>query len=374
MSEEIRCFSAPNWTKQLGHAACLLGLLSPLACEKGRQEGDPSPKAAEPKPLPPVLVDGSSTVEPITRAILDLYAPHLVTDIRVQVSGTGGGFKKFCRKEADLSGASRPITSTEAKLCGENGVQFVELPIAFDGVALVVPRSNTWLGSLTVSELRKIWNEEGAIKTYRDVRSSFQNLPLTLAGPGIDSGTFDFFAEAVCGGESKIRADYSASEDDAAIAKLVAGSPGGLGYFGLAHAIKNASSLRIIPVDDENDENGKGPILPTAETIIDGTYQPLSRTLFLYVSLRAAERKEVSHFVEFYLRAARLVARDLGYVGLPEHLMQMVQKRYTTRQTGSALESGAGMIGVTLSDLLQAETVTAQTKPARATDAEVSQR
>ncbi|HSC86311.1 MAG TPA: PstS family phosphate ABC transporter substrate-binding protein [Polyangiaceae bacterium] len=341
------------FTNLLGSSLLLLGCEQPPSVEE-----QPAP-AAPPPPPPPILVDGSATVGPINRAVLDLYASELVTDIRLDTSGTGGGFKKFCRKQTALNGASRPITAAEAKLCEANGVAFVELPIAFDGVAIVVPRSNDWLQSVSVDTLERVWqpSADGTVKTWKDGDAKFAAEPLVLFGPGIDSGTFDFFTQSVVGQEGQSRSDYTASDDYDDLANRIAGEKGALGYFGLAYAVKNRERLRIVPVDDGVAENGKGPIAPTRESIADGSYQPLSRPVFLYVAAHEAARKEVADFVSFYLRAARLVAPDVGYVPLPKRIFELAQLRFAQKKTGSVFAGERIPVGLTIADLLEAETV-----------------
>jgi len=346
-------------------AASLL-ILSTLA---GCSKTEPSPAEQQPAPSPakesaapppnPILVDGSSTVGLINRAVLDLYASQLVTDIKLDVSGTGGGFKKFCRKQTAINGASRPITLTEEKLCEANGVAFVELPVAFDGVAVVVPRSNEWLRSLTVSQLRKLWEPaaEGTVTSWRAVAPTFPDRPIRLFGPGIDSGTFDFFTQAIVGQEGASRSDYVSSEDDNQLVEKLQAQPDGLAYFGLAYYAKNADKLRVIPIDDELPDNGKGPVEPNRETIADGTYTPLGRPVFLYVSVAESERKEVADFIQFYLRAARLVAPDVGYVALPKRIFELATERFAKKQRGSVFSGEHSSIGLTIADLLEAEIV-----------------
>ena len=318
---------------------------------------------------PPILIDGSSTVFPVSRGVLDLYASRLVNDVKIDVSGTGGGFKKFCRKQTTINGASRPIKSVEEKLCQENEVSYVELPVAFDGVAVVVPLSNDWVDYLSTAELKKIWSaeSEGSVLSWKDVRDSFPDRPLKLFGPGIDSGTFDFFTGAINGSEGSSRADYESSEDDNELVSDVAENENALGYFGLAYQQKNAKQLRAIPIDDGNPENGAGPILPTPESVAAGSYQPLSRPLFLYVNKKESERKEVRDFVDFYLKTARLVAPDVGYVGLPKDIFALAHQRLAARKEGSAFGGLAEVTGLTLADLLAAETdsVASNSPPAK---------
>ncbi len=345
--------SVRSWVSAL---SCALVL---AACSKPESETAPPPEAPTPEP-DHVLVDGSSTVLPISEAVLALYAPRLVTDIEISASGTGGGFKKFCHRQTAISGASRPIASTEMKLCDAHGVEYIELPVAFDGVAVVVGRDNDFLESMTVAELKKLWQTtaQGNVTEWKDVRSGLPDERIRLAGPGIASGTFDFFTMAIVGAEHASRSDYRASEDDRELVDYIATTPGALGYFGLSYYIKNKDRLRAIPIDDENPDNGKGPVMPSAETVANATYQPLSRPVFIYVNVKDAERKEVRDFVEFYLRAARLVAPDVGYVGLPEESFKLALERFHKRKKGSIFD-GEPIVGLTIEELMSAETVAA---------------
>lgn len=342
---------------------CVLALACNQSEPKGHAQTTVAPAKVEPPP--PILIDGSSTVFPISRGVLDLYASRLVTDVKIEVSGTGGGFKKFCRKETTLNGASRPMKSVEEKLCEENNVTYIELPVAFDGVAVVVPASNDWAYHLTTSELKRIWSaeSEGTVLSWKDVRESFPDRPLKLFGPGLDSGTFDFFTGAINGNEGSSRADYESSEDDNELVNRVTQNENALGYFGLAYVQKNTERLRAIPIDDEIAENGDGPILPTPESVTAGSYQPLSRPLFLYVNKKESNRKEVRDFVDFYLKTARLVAPDVGYVGLPKNIFALAHQRLSTQKEGSAFSDLAQVTGLTLGDLLTAETESVASSP-----------
>lgn len=324
--------------------------------EPTRSAVSSSPRAAT--PTPPVVIDGSSTVLPISESVLAMYAPHLVGDIEIEGHGTSAGFKNFCRKRTDINGASRPISLPEMKLCKQNSVEFIELPVAFDGVAVVASQKNTFIRSLTVAQLKKLWEPaaEGVILRWRDLDPTLPDERIELAGPGLDSGTFDFFTKAVVGEEHSSRSDYKASEDDEELVEFVAERANALGYFGLAYYTKNEKRLRIVPIDDNNDKNGDGAVEPNAETINDGTYQPLARPLFIYVNRNGAERREVRDFVSFYLRAARLVAPDVGYVGLPTRAFELASKRFAERQTGSVFD-GKPIIGLTVEELLSAEIV-----------------
>jgi phosphate transport system substrate-binding protein len=333
--------------------------LAPLTLAVGCTEPEKAPPPPPPPVYtpPPVTVDGSSTVQPISRGVLALYASRLVTDVVLGQSGTGGGFKKFCAGELDINTASRPISPQEARACEEKGVNFIELPIAVDGVVVVVPKDAEFVKSLTVEELRRIWapTSEGQVKSWRDVRKSFPEVPLRLFGPGLESGTYDFFTEAVNGSAGASRSDYEASGDDDVIAARVSETPGALGYFGLAHHAKHGERLRAVAIDDGKPENGDGPVAPSAMSVTDGSYQPLARPLFLYVNRLDADRREVSDFVQFYLRSVRLVAPDVGGVGLSAQLLELVRSRFERRVVGSAFSGLQDVVGLTLADLLRAE-------------------
>lgn len=338
----------------LGVAAVVL--VGTLGCEQ-----KPAPALEPPAPVvhPPILVDGSSTVHPISEGVLALYASRLVTDVDLKFSGTGGGFKLFCRGKTDINSASRPISPTEIELCKASGVEFIELPVAFDGVVVVVAKDNDFVQDLGVSELKKLFAPEaqGTVTSWKQVRSSFPDHPIELYGPGLDSGTFDFFTSAILGESGKSRADYKASEDDEELANLIARSPSALGYFGLSHYLKNRDRLRAVAIDDEVADNGKAPVAPSLATVQSGEYQPLARPLFLYVSTKSALRAEVADFVSFYLRSARLVAPDVGSVGLSPDLLDLSVKRFDKRVTGPVFGGLSDVIGLSLADLMQAETV-----------------
>jgi phosphate transport system substrate-binding protein len=343
----------------------LIGLLmvaAATACQSAR-ESTPTRQIASavaPSGPKPVLIDGSSTVLPISESVRALYAPRLVSDVKITSSGTGGGFKKFCRRQTQINGASRPITATEAKLCRTHGVSYIELPVAFDGLAVVVHQDNPFLESMTVEQLKKLWEPaaEGNVMRWKDLDPRLPDASIHLAGPGLDSGTFDFFTSAVVGSEHASRSDYKASENDHELVDFVANTPGALGYFGLAYYAKNRDRLGLVAIDDGNPDNGKGAIDPSPETVVNGTYQPLSRPVFIYVNAVDAERAEVSDFVEFYLRAARLLAPDVGYVALPESVFKLAQQRFKERKTGSIFD-GQASVGLTIEELMTAETVAA---------------
>lgn len=274
------------------------------------------------------------------------------------MSGTGGGLKKFCQKEVAIAGASRPINEGESKLCMDSKVDFIELPVAFDGIAVVVNKENGWASEISVDELKKLWSPaaEGRFKSWSDIRPGWPNKPIALHGPGRDSGTFDYFTETIVGQPGESRKDYQASEDDEKLVKAVTENKYALGYFGFSYFAKNLAKLKVLSLDDGVTENGKGPIAPSPETISDGTYQPLSRPLFIYTSIEAAKRKEVSDLVRFYLRAARMVAADVGCVSLPDSVFDLARKRFVGMHAGSVFHGVRSAVGITVQDLLEAET------------------
>ncbi len=304
-----------------------------------------------------IKIDGSSTVYPITEAVAEEFrAVQSGIKVTVGVSGTGGGFKKFGRGETDISNASRPIKEEELALCKENAITFIELPVAYDGLAIVVNKANSFVDYLTVAELKKIWEPEaqGKIKTWNQIRANWPNEPINLYGAGVSSGTYDYFTEAINGKSKASRGDYTASEDDNVLVQGVSSDKGALGYFGLGYYSENKDKLKLVPVNDENEENGKGAILPTNETVSNGTYQPLARPEFIYINATAADRAEVKEFVLFYLQNAATLATEVGSVALPAEAYTLAQKRFETKTIGS-LFSTRSAVGVSIADILKAE-------------------
>lgn len=261
-----------------------------------------------------VKVDGSSTVFPVTEAVAEEFG-KIEPKVRVTVgiAGTGGGFKKFAAGEIDISDASRTIKDSEKQAAEKNGVSFVELPVAFDGITVVVNKNNTWVDHLTADELKRIWMPESKVKTWKDVRPNWPDRAIKLYGPGTDSGTFDYFTEAINGKSQLSRADFTKSEDDNVLVKGVAGDKDALGYFGYAYYLENQNLVKAVPID-----GGKGPVMPSDTTINNGTYAPLSRMIYIYVSKNAAKRPEVFQFVEFYLKNVGKLVKEVGYIALPE--------------------------------------------------------
>ncbi|MBF2076384.1 MAG: PstS family phosphate ABC transporter substrate-binding protein [Synechococcales cyanobacterium C42_A2020_086] len=301
-----------------------------------------------------VVIDGSSTVFPITEAMAEEFQ-RANPDVRVTVgtSGTGGGFQKFCAGETAIVNASRPIAAAEKELCQNGGINFVELPVAFDALTVVVNPENDWARELTTAELRKMWEPaaQGRITNWNQIRPDFPDAPLALFGPGTDSGTFDYFTEAINGEEGASRGDFTASEDDNVLVQGVAGNRNALGYFGLAYYEANSDRLERVAIDDGDDSNGAGFVLPSPETVLDGTYQPLARPLFIYVNSQKLDRPEVQAFVDFYLDPAnQSLISDAGYIAMSEPVYQKVQARLAERKTGSLFEGIA--VGVNLEQVL----------------------
>lgn len=282
-----------------------------------------------------VIVDGSSTVAPISIAASEFFsAEHPNVSVAVGTSGSGGGFKKFCVGETDISDASRPIKQSEIDICAANSVEFIEIPVAFDGLAVVVSKGNDWVQCVTVEELNTLWNAdaEGEITRWNQVRSDFPSEEFALFAPGVDSGTFDYFTEAILD-EDDIRADFTPSEDDNVIVTGVAGSSGGLGFFGLAFYEENEDILNVLAVD-----GGEGCVSPSTTTVENGTYKPLARPLFIYVSTASADRPEVQAFVNFYIENAARLSSSVGYIGLPDSAYTSIAAVWDARDTGSRFQ------------------------------------
>lgn len=306
-----------------------------------------------------IKVDGSSTVFPITEAVAEEFqkAEKGAIKVTVGISGTGGGFKKFCVGETDISDASRPIKETEVKLCGEKGIEYIELPVAYDGLAVVVNPKNNWVDQMTVAELKMIWEPaaQGKIMKWNQVRPTWPDKPIRLYGAGTDSGTFDYFTEAINGKEKACRGDFTASEDDNILVQGIASDVNALGFFGVAYYENNKDKLKLVAVDDGKDANGKGAQLPTYENVVKGTYQPLSRPLFVYVNMKAAEKPEVQRFVKFYMVNGAKLSKEVGYVALPKEAYTLGQARFDKRMKGSVFGGHGSQVGVRIEDLLKKE-------------------
>lgn len=307
---------------------------------------------------PMIKIDGSSTVYPITEAVAEEFAKvSPKSKVTVGISGTGGGFKKFCAGETHISDASRPIKATEIAACREKGIEYIELPVAYDALSIVVNPKNSWATSMTVAELKKLWEPEAQAKIakWNQIRAEWPDKPIALFGAGVDSGTYDYFTEAVVGKEHSSRGDFTSSEDDNTLVQGVANDANALGFFGFAYYLENVDKLKAVGVDDGKSENGAGPQLPSHEAVVKGVYQPLSRPLFIYVSKAALQSPELKQFVEFYLKQAGTLAKEVGYVELPPEVYVLASERLRKTTTGSIFASGGSQVGVTLADLLKGE-------------------
>ncbi len=261
-----------------------------------------------------VKIDGSSTVFPITEAVAEEFGhKHPRVRVTVGVSGTGGGFKKFSAGEIDINDASRSIKDSEIKIAEKNKVSYLELPIAYDGISVVINPKNTWVDFLSVAELKKIWQPGSTVKTWKDVRSSWPDRKIRLYGPGTDSGTFDYFTKAINGKSHVSRSDYAKSADPNVLVQGVAGDQDALGYFGFAYYFENKNLINVVPIKHDS-----GPVAPSGKTINDGSYSPLSRPIFIYVRKSALKRPAVYAFVKFYLENAAVLSKEVGYVPLPK--------------------------------------------------------
>lgn len=280
-----------------------------------------------------VAIDGSSTVYPITEAVAEEFGKKF-TRVRVTVgiSGTGGGFKRFVKGETDISDASRPIKAKEDKAAKDAGVKYIEIPVAYDGLSIVVNKKNTWAKDITVDELKKMFLDanKDSVKTWKDIRSTWPATPIKMFIPGTDSGTFDYFKEVVAGKTGSIRSDVSVSEDDNVLVRGIAGNEGAIGFFGCAYYFANKDKIRAVAID-----GGKGAILPSPETIENGTYAPFSRPLFIYVNAAKTSEKPVDEFIKFYFEKGPELAEEVGYVRLPSKIYDLAKMKYAKRHTGT---------------------------------------
>ncbi len=259
-----------------------------------------------------VEIDGSSTVFPITQAVAEEFQ-NINPDVKINVgiSGTGGGFKRFVKGETDISDASRPISASEITAAETNNIDYIELKIALDGIAVVVNPQNTWVDYLTTTELKAIWNQNSTVTKWSEVRAGWPDQPLHLYGPGTDSGTFDYFTEVINGKTKSSRADFTASEDDNILVQGVSGDANSLGYFGYAYYVENVDKVKVVPID-----SGTGPVTPNDTTITSNAYTPLSRPLFIYLNTASLERAEVKAFTEFYMENGEVLVHEVGYTPL----------------------------------------------------------
>jgi len=302
-----------------------------------------------------VKIDGSSTVFPITEAVAEDFQRSTKGKVKVTVgiSGTGGGFKKFCRGETDISDASRPILKSEMDACRAAGVQYYELPVAYDALTVVINPQNDWIKTLTPAELKKMW-EPGAqnkVKSWKQVNPAWPDQPLKMFGPGADSGTFDYFTEAVNGKSKASRGDYTASEDDNVLVQGVSRDVNALGYFGFAYYVENQDKLKAVPIAPAAGQPG---VEPSMDSVITGKYQPLSRPIFIYVNAKSYERQEVKQFIEYYMKHSDELVREVKYVPLPAnayiHNLDMLSKKELGTKFG-----GQAQVGLTIEELMKME-------------------
>lgn len=302
---------------------------------------------------PVVKVDGSSTVYPVTEAVAEEFQKLKKNSVKVTVgiSGTGGGFKKFCRGEIDISNASRPILTKEMEECRAAGIKYIELPVAFDALTVVTHPNNKFLTQVTVEELKKLWEPaaQGKITRWNQVNPAWPDAPIKLFGAGSDSGTFDYFTEAIVGKAKSSRGDYTASEDDNVLVQGVSRDVNSMGYFGYAYYAENSKKIRSVPIVEKA---GKPAVAPSMETVINGTYQPLARPIFIYVNVKSIDKPEIKEFVEYYLKNSVKLIKEVKYVPLTDADYKHALENFTKKKTGTAF-GGVAEVGVKVSDLLR---------------------
>ena len=313
------------------------------------------PNDAFAQAAPTVKIDGSSTVYPITEAVAEEFQKSKKNAVKVTVgiSGTGGGFKKFCRGEIDIADASRPILKKEMEDCKAAGIEYFELPVAFDALTVVVNPANDFIKQMTVGELKRMWEPaaQGKVKSWKDVNPLWPDQPLKLFGAGSDSGTFDYFTEAIVGKAKSSRGDYTASEDDNVLVQGVTRDKGAIGYFGFAYFVENQKKLRAVPIVEKA---GKPAVSPSMETVINGTYQPLARPIFIYVSVKSYAKPEVQEFVAYYLKNGAKLAKEVKYVPLPDSSYKVSAEHIAKGKKGTVF-GGVAEVGVTIDELLKRE-------------------
>ena len=302
---------------------------------------------------PVVKIDGSSTVYPITEAVAEEFQKMKKGAVKatVGISGTGGGFKKFCRGEIDIANASRPILKKEMEDCKAAGIKYIELPVAFDALTVVTHPNNKFLTQITVEELKKMWapGAQGKVMKWNQVNPAWPDAPIMLFGAGSDSGTFDYFTEAIVGKAKSSRGDYTASEDDNVLVQGVTRDVNSLGYFGFAYYVENAKKLKAIPIVEKA---GKPAVLPSLENVINGSYQPLARPIFIYVSAKSVDKPEIKEFVEYYIKNAPKLVKEVKYVPLTDADYKHTLENFSKKKTGTAF-GGEAEVGVKIADLLR---------------------
>lgn len=349
MNSQLSQLSKTSKTRAFAVAA----VFALAACSAPTQTTSSSPQAGSASPAAAAIkMDGSSTGYPISDAVAKAFKQANPTvAVESAFSGTTGGFKKFCAGETQISNASRPISTEEIAACREAGVRFLEMPVAFDALTVAINPQNDWATDLTVEELKKIWEPgaEGKIKNWQQVRSSFPNRPLNLYGAGTDSGTYDYFAEAVVGGKAT-RSDYTGSEDDNVLVQGVQSDPNALGFFGFSYFEQGQDKLKALAIDDGK---GKGAVAPSRAAVESAEYQPLSRPLFIYVNLEDSQKSaDLRNFVEFYLKNAQATVASVGYVPLPQEAYDINKVHLYNGEVGTAYE-GKPQPYLTIREVLQ---------------------
>lgn len=306
-----------------------------------------------------IKIDGSSTVFPVTEAVAEEFQKNKkgAVQVTVGISGTGGGFKKFCRGETDVQNASRPILKEEMEVCKQSKTEYFELPIAFDALTVVIHPDNKWAETMTVDDLKKIWEPEaqGKITKWNQVRPEWPDAPIKLYGAGADSGTFDYFTEAVNGKSKKSRGDYTASEDDNTLVQGISRDKNALGYLPYSYYEANKKKLKAVAIDGGAKAPKKGGILPSRESVEGGSYFPLSRPIFIYVSAQSYAKKEVKEFTEFYIQEGGKLAAEVKYIALPKKAYAMALDVLKKGRKGTVF-GGHAEIGLKIEELLKRET------------------
>ncbi len=301
-----------------------------------------------------VKIDGSSTVFPVTEAVAEDFqkAKKQQVKVTVGISGTGGGFKKFCRGETDISNASRPILKAEMADCAKLGVEYIELPVAFDALTVVINPKNTFIKQLTVAEMKKMWEPgaQGKVTRWNQINPQWPDAPMKLFGPGADSGTFDYFTEAVVGKSKSSRGDFTASEDDNVLVQGVSRDVNGLGYFGYAYYIENKDKLKAVPIVNEKGQ----AVEPSMEAVLKGSYSPLARPIIIYVNAKSLAKPEVKEFVEYYMKEGAKLAKEVKYVPLPDIAYTTGWQHVVKGKKGTVF-GGVAEVGVTIEELLKRE-------------------
>lgn len=344
--------------RRIGLPTLLLALIAGCSSKGGAGgSGGGSGTSSEVKAGATVTVDGSSTVFPVAEAVAEdfMKSQNGKVNVTVGIAGTGGGFKRFVRGELDVANASRPISADEMKAAKENGIEYLELPVCFDALTVAVNPKATWVDSITVAELKKIWepSAQGTITKWNQIRPEWPDKPFVLFGAGTDSGTFDYFTEAVCGKAKSSRGDFTASEDDNTLVQGIEGNEAALGYIPFAYYDSNKAKLKALAIDWEKDT--LPATLPSLEAVVTGKYNPLSRPLFIYVNKKSlADKPQVRAFVEFFLTNAKTLATEVSYLPLPDAAYELVRERVKNMKTGTAF-GGVPEVGLPVEDILKRE-------------------